>query len=330
MSDTRVHFLNVRNGDCSILERAGTDRVTMIDVCCGNLGEVELSEARAAFKKTAKPRGNYGMCKKPTNPIDYLSECGISDIWRFILTHPDMDHMDGLKRLFVEKSVLHFWDCGIRREKPDFGNGSPFEQSDWEIYEILLTNKLVGTKVIAPRAGEKRQFWGADDSEGNGGGDYISIVSPDETLISSANGDGNIHDASYVLVYRSSAGRFIFSGDSNDKTWEYVMDNHRDLIENAVVLFAPHHGRDSDRNYTFLDTIKPKITFFGCAPSEHLAYDAWKNRNLLFFTNNQCGNVRVYPNDKQVDTYIENFNYANDYTSSNTHVRDGYWYLCSV
>jgi hypothetical protein len=38
--------------------------------------------------------------------------------------------------------------------------------------------------------------------------------------------------------------------------------------------------------------LKPKITFFGNANSEHLDYQAWINRGLEKFTNNQ-GNCLI-------------------------------------
>lgn len=329
MAETRIHFLNVKQGDAFLIERA-SDRLTMIDICCGNLSSEALAEAKVAMLRAEKPLGNYQMCKKPTNPIDYLTSKGFSEIWRFILTHPDMDHMDGIKALFKKKTVQHFWDCGIRRDKPDFEEGSPYLEADWDFYEDLINGRVQGTKVISPRAGDTGKYWNKDDDEGNGDGDYISIVSPNEELIQSANDDGDINDASYVIVYRSSAGRIIFSGDSNDKTWEYILDNHKSLVTNTAVLFAPHHGRKSDRDYSFLDVVKPRVSFFGCAPSDHLAYSAWRNRNLLYFTNNQCGNVHLYPAGDTVKTFIENSSYANDYTKNNTYQKDGYWYLCTV
>ena len=283
MPEPKVHFLNVRQGDCFLLERP-SGRLTVIDICCGNIPDEEISETKLATLRAAKPRGNYAMCSNPTNPIRYLESKSLSDIWRFVLTHPDMDHMDGIKQLFETKSIANFWDCGIRRDKPDFEEGGPYLEDDWDLYEELITGKVTGTNVISPRAGANGQYWNSDNDDGTGDGDYISIVSPNEALIASANDNGDINDASYVIVYRSSAGRIIFAGDSNDKTWEYILANHKNLVSDAAVLFAPHHGRKSDRDYSFLDVVKPRISFFGCAPSEHLAYSAWQYRNLLYFT----------------------------------------------
>jgi len=326
MAELRIHYLNVKSGDCIIFERSGSGRVTVIDICCGNLTTESVEEA----KRFKKPPGDYGMRNHPTNPVDYLTSKGISEIWWFILTHPDMDHMDGIKTLFDNKKILHFWDCGIRKEKPDFDESAPYLEEDWDFYEDLIADRVDGTTVITPRAGDRGKYWNADNDNKEGNGDYINIVAPDNELIKIANNNGDINDASYVVVYHSSAGRVIFPGDSNDKTWEYILKNHKELVSNAAVLFAPHHGRKSERSYSFLDVVKPRVSFFGCAPSEHLAYSAWQNRGLLYFTNNQCGNVHVYPVDKKARVFIENYKYANDYTKGKTYQKDDNWFLCEV
>lgn len=331
MSDPKIHSLNVKDGDCFLLERS-SGRVTMIDISCGNLNpktplELALDEA---LQKSLKPSGDFNMRSKPTNPVDYLTKKGISEIWRFILTHPDMDHMDGIKSLFAKKTVSHFWDCGIRKDKPDFNNGSPYREEDWDFYENLIGSKVADTNIVAPRAGSSGKFWNRDNDEGTGDGDYISVVSPCSDLIKCANDGGDINDASYVIIYRSSAGNVVFPGDSNDKTWTYILENHKELVSNVAVLFAPHHGRKSGRDYSFLDTANPRVSFFGCAQSEHLAYSAWRTRDLLYFTNNQCGNIHIYPVDKKIQVFIQNYNYASAYTKDYTFMKDDYWFLCEV
>ena len=70
----RVHFLNVGNGDCSIIEH-NSGRVTMIDICGGNTNET-LKKAEAtifeALEPSTQPSGDYGMRRRPTNPIEYM------------------------------------------------------------------------------------------------------------------------------------------------------------------------------------------------------------------------------------------------------------------
>ncbi len=141
MPDPKIHFLNVKQGDCSFLERP-SGRLTVIDICCGNLPHDGVLQAKAASLRGAKPSGNYAMCANPTNPIHYLESKGLSNIWRFILTHPDMDHMDGIKQLFHSKKVEHFWDCGIRRQKPGFDEASPYMEEDWDFFFSLSFETL--------------------------------------------------------------------------------------------------------------------------------------------------------------------------------------------
>lgn len=324
----RVHALNVGEGDCYILDRGTSRGTTVIDICSGNLEAKPLTLAE--LMKSAKPKGNYGMAEKPTNPVDYMVNKGLTRIWRFILTHPDMDHMDGIKNLFQTCSVSNFWDSEARCEKPDFSNGR-YKEEDWNFYTDLIGGQVSGVNVVKPKAGAKNKYWNHDDEEG--GGDYVHIVSPNLDLIAAASKTGDTNDASYVIVYQSAAGKIVFPGDSHDATWKHVLEHHRALVADAAVLFAPHHGRKSDRDYSFLDVVKPRVSFFGCAPSEHLAYSAWDYRKLLFFTSNQCGNVHIYPNfdTKKVDVYIENRSYASDFNGgAEREQKDGYWHLCSV
>jgi competence protein ComEC len=332
MSDYKIHFLNVKNGDCAIIQHS-SGRVTMIDICCGNFEEAVkhtgLNYMSSSLGLT-KPSGNFRMKENPTNPISYLTNRYILDIYRFILTHPDMDHMDGISNLFKYKNVSHFWDCGVRKEKPDFNGGSPYKEEDWEFYEKLIQGSVRGVSCISPRSGDSKMYYGSDDGDGNGVGDNLSILAPTNELIGLANEGGDVNDASYVIVQQHRNGNVIFAGDSHDKTWNHILENHKDVVENAGILFAPHHGRKSDRDYSFLDVVKPRVTFFGNANSDHLAYSAWSNRGLLYFTANQCGNVRLSPGILNIDIFIENESFARAYTEKNnfkTYSEDGYWFL---
>jgi len=93
------------------------------------------------------------------------------------------------------------------------------------------------------------------------------------------------------------------------------LENHKELVKDCAVLIAPHHGRDSDRCYDFLDVLNPGLTLFGCANSEHLAYDAWNTRNLLHITNNQAGNIVLNATNEGVEIYVENQSFAENYKS---------------
>ena len=156
----RVHFLNVGRGSCSIIEH-GSGRVSLIDVCNGSPVRREKAEmhfAAEAHYPIAKPRGDFKMWDHPTNPLQYLADNIGRSIFRFILTHPDMDHMDGLKALSDEIGIINFWDSGVRRDRPDFGDNCPYREEDWDQYESLRDGESPGITVVRPRAGDQFQY----------------------------------------------------------------------------------------------------------------------------------------------------------------------------
>jgi hypothetical protein len=52
------------------------------------------------------------------------------------------------------------------------------------------------------------------------------------------------------------------------------------------------------------------MTFFGNAPSQHMAYDAWNNRDLPFITNNQAGCLVVNFDWDSISLYVTHLPYA--------------------
>lgn len=310
---SEVHILNVGQGDCNIL-RSNSGRITMFDICGGNKDIEEERGYLEALTKQAAVKGNFRMCEKPTNPVNFMRESmGEKDIFRFILSHPDMDHMDGFDNLVNKINISNYWDSGVRKEKPDF-TGGPYQEKDWDRYVKVRDDNEAGVIVVSPKAGSKNKYFNQDDN--NGGGDYICIYAPDTGLVEEANqsdNDDSVNDASYVIVYRSAGGRILLPGDAHDKTWDYVLENYGDELKGCEFMLAPHHGRDSGRSWEFLDKIKPKFSVLGCASSKHLAYEQWNKRKLEKITQNQAGNVAIYPDSDGLSIFVENEKFVEAY-----------------
>ena len=138
-----IHFLNVKEGDCSIIEHT-SGRVSVIDVCnakSSNSVESKSEMARSGFV-TRAVQGNFNQKAHPVNPVAYLEEHGISSIFRFILTHPDMDHMGGIKALFDAFRPAAFWDTN-NQKKMDSSSWSAYlyNQADWGLHKNLRDTK---------------------------------------------------------------------------------------------------------------------------------------------------------------------------------------------
>ena len=299
----KIHFLNVNQGDCIILEH-NSGRKTIFDISAGNISRKDTRLEALLEREITPAKGNYRMCQHPTNPLDYLTKLKVTEIWRFILSHPDMDHLDGFHALLNEFNVLNFWHSGAKKQKPDFSEYGGYKEEDWDRYAKVIAGNEPGTRCIHVQAGDKFKYANKDD-EPAGVGDALHILAPNQALIDQGNKSQDFNDASYVVLYDSAIGKVLLAGDAHDATWEYVKQNHKKEASNVALLVAPHHGRKSGRSYDFLDFVRPKLTLFGCAPSKDLAYDAWNYRNLPHITNNQCGCVVAEGTDA-MDIYVEN------------------------
>ena len=328
-----IHFLNVKLGDCSVIKH-NSEHVTVIDVCNAKTLNILTEKSIADMAKLERGiSGNFQQKKYPVNPISYLQNHNINSIFRYIQTHPDMDHMDGIKTLFDEFSPLNFWDTDNTKEiEGSSWENSPYNEDDWKFYKNLRDTKPDDNpKRLALLAGARAQYWNVGD-DGSSGGDGLYILAPTQELIDSANEtDQDYNDCSYVILYRTGNNRIIFSGDSHNDTWTHILENYKADVDDIDLLIAPHHGRDSDRSYEFLDVLKPTLTFFGNASSKDLAYSPWYNRGLSIVTNNQANCMVVNANTTPMILYVTHENFARR-VNSFTFYDDTFkaWYVGSI
>ena len=304
-----IHFLNVKEGDCSIIEH-NSGHVSVIDVSNARKEYTE-KEKLSALVKALMERGSGNLNQKahPVNPIEYMKKFGITSIFRFVLTHPDMDHMDGIKDIFEEFSPANFYDTNNGREI-EFNENSPYREEDWLFYKNLRdTNPKTCPKRLTVYSGECAAYR-TQDWQGNPPGDALYILSPTPELVEEANETEDFNDCSYLILQKSPYGNVLFCGDANNKTWEYILSEHEKDIKDIDLLIAPHHGRKSNRDYSFLDLVNPKMTFFGNAPAGDLAYSAWSYRNLPYITNNQADCMVVDMNNINLPIYVTNKKFA--------------------
>lgn len=311
----KIHFLNVLDGDCNIIQH-DSGRTTLIDVS-NAYNATDTNEEKAVKEIKNKvikkdnfvPDGkiNYQQKEYPDNPIDYLTKLKVKNIFRFIVTHPDMDHLDGISDLFSEFPIMNTWDTNNNKELELKAFPNKYNPEDWKFYKSIRDGKYTSTSRHTFTAGDSKLYFNEDN---------IKVLCPTPSLVKQANAEGgDIHDLSYVLLFTSpkkNGGhwKIIFSGDSHDNSWDYILKTFKDEVTNIDILFAPHHGRDSNRNYEFLKTLKPKVTLFGNANSKHLAYSCYQKTRI---TNNQAGYLVIDINEDRLLFLVKNKQFADNY-----------------
>lgn len=224
-------------------------------------------------------------------------------ITRFISTHPDDDHIKGLKKYREEVGITNFYCVKNQATKEE-------ETEDFNEYCSLRD----GNKHFYLEKGCGRKWMnkeGEDDTGVKIGSSGLFILWPilsnqyfKEALEKTKNGESP-NNISPVIKYSIENGiNILWFGDLEKEFMENIKDDLN--VEKADIIFAPHHGRDSGKiPKEILDKINPKLIVIGEAPSEYLNY--YNGYNTL--TQNSAGDITFDCNGKDIHIYVANENY---------------------
>ena len=286
----RVHFLNVGHGECTIIEHP-SGRLTMVDINTSEEYDSDSLNEYIEEKRRARIAANalagdlfgsgIGMPSAPlggvlggaetnflfewtarddakrevTDPIDFLrTHYPNRQLFRFILTHPDLDHMRGLKRLHETIGFANFWDVAHTKTAPTFRSDA--DKEDWHFYQQLRSGSL----GLGPRMyyrGDCLFAFGRNE-QGLLGGDAIEILSPTPALVYSCNAAEKSNDLSYVLRISHAGRRVLLTGDVEEEAWSNLVLTHGVSLKTDF-MSASHHGRDSGYYLPALKLIAPLV-----------------------------------------------------------------------
>lgn len=221
-----------------------------------SLGGPGLLAARLALESTRRARED--AAKEITDPIEFMKLTYPNQtLFRYIQTHPDLDHMRGLKRLHENIGFINFWDTAHAKPTPDFKSDG--DKEDWEFYQSLRKGTVGGVSVHNFTRGDQR-FAFAREEDGLPGGDNIEILSPTPALVSSSNDSESWNDLSLALRVRHGNRSVLLPGDAEAEAWKEMVSHYgKDL--KSDYLKASHHGRDSGYDLAAVKLIAPRVTF---------------------------------------------------------------------
>lgn len=261
-----IHFLNVGHGDCTII-KFDSKRIAMIDINNSKvLDEDSRREIARRFGYSDELLTLYEYLRvKPdkikkyeetlTDPVEYYQKkFGEESIFRFILTHPDMDHMTGLYRLNTQEGIpiLNFWDTKhsvTKSDDPKDWENTGYDIRDWRHYKVLRKSESSPRALFYLR-GDQYSFFKEDS---------IHIWSPFEHQ-EDISEDNEINELSYILFIQHGKCNIMLGGDATTEVWQQIYESRDGKFPKIHLLKASHHGRKTGYHWQSIKAMAPDYT----------------------------------------------------------------------
>lgn len=292
----KIKSFSTNNGDMYYI-RHGSDNFTIIDCC---IDEKNKETILGEIKNESKGK----------------------NITRLISTHPDDDHIRGLKFLSDNFSIPNFYCVKNEISKDE-------KTEDFKEYcKLRDSDKAFYIYKDCSRKWMNRE----DDTRGSSG---INIKWPDTSnpdflnaLQRAKNGESP-NNICPIITYalKDNITAYWFGDLETD-----YMDNIKDKVNwtEADIVFASHHGRSSGRiPNEILEKINPKIVIIGEAPSEDLDYYT----GYETITQNSAKDIVIICEENTANFFVSNPNYKKLPTTLKTIYGknlDGYIYIGSI
>lgn len=225
------------------------------------------------------------------DPYDYYSSKFPGEsVFRYVQTHPDLDHMSGLNRFFFQEDVplLNFWDTANTKQLDEEDFGSTYDYLDWLAYQTLRENSgPEGSthKVLLQLQGASGSYWNEDG---------IEVWAPTAGLVSACNVTQMWNHSSLVLRLTYGGRRVVLSGDAEALEWETICDSVGEDNLGCDILKAAHHGRESGYSMRATNAMDPSfvICSVGKKPSTD-ASDEYARHGASVLSTRFHGTIRV-------------------------------------
>jgi competence protein ComEC len=212
-------------------------QVTFLDVGKGNSALVSFPGGKKMLIDGGGfSSGSFDVGEMVVAP--YLWHSKIMRIDYLVLSHPQTDHMNGLRFIARHFHPKEFWH-----------NGDPVETPSYKELMAIVDTRKIRKMRPADLKGE---------IEINGA--RVQVLHPDPNrLILGIKDDGKrLNNNSLVLKITYGDASFLFPGDM-EKAGEEVLISHAGQMIQSDILLAPHHGSKTSSSKEFLDMVKPRL-----------------------------------------------------------------------
>jgi competence protein ComEC len=227
-----------------------TLRVTYLDVGQANAALVEFPKGtKMLIDGGGFPRDHFDVGRMVVAPYLWLSKIRQIDI--LVLSHPQADHMNGLRFVARAFHSKEFWHNGLDVETPSF----------LELMDILETNAIPIYLPSDLKGG--RKFGGAT----------VELLYPPHSGISNLPSpqSADLNNQSLVLKISYAGKSFLFPGDLEREGEEALVSKAGPLLRSQVLL-CPHHGSGTSSNEPFLRKVLPEVCVISCGENNFFGF----------------------------------------------------------
>lgn len=273
----RVTFLDVHQGDCTIIRTA--EKIVMIDAGDDN---------RDAAKRYIIP---------------YLKKEGIKHIDLAIITHPHRDHFGGFIDLLSAVSFGEFYystDEGAGAEETSKAG------NDAVIYNSMLDIiKEKNIPYVKAKAGDKLDL---------GKGIKTEILYCHAGAKAEPNTDPyKVNQNENSIIMKVTAGKisYLFTGDAEKNAENAVVQAHPNKLK-STVLKSGHHGSKTSSSHAFLDLVTPTYATISAGKGNSFGHptDEILNRyeylGIKVFRTDHDGIIESYTDGKTIEFVTNN------------------------
>ncbi|HZK40878.1 MAG TPA: DNA internalization-related competence protein ComEC/Rec2 [Atribacterota bacterium] len=256
VDDLKVNFINVGEGDCILIEAPGKTNI-LIDG-----GGTPLSDFDVGSKIV----------------VPYLRRKGINEIDLLILTHPHIDHLEGVLPVLEELKVDAVLDSGLNCDLSEYEEFiSVIQAKDIPYHKAKAVDNIIFNNSLE-----------------------IFLLNP--LYDSDSYDESDFNNASIVVKLFYKDADFLFSGDIEESAekkllvWQNILQSD--------ILKVGHHGSSTSTTLEFLDKVNPSIAVITVGknnfghPSQKII-ERLEDKNIQIYRTDKDGTIVIRTNGQQ-------------------------------
>lgn len=280
-SYTKVHFIDVGQGDCSLVQ----------------VGDVNIlidAGPEDSVSSTIRYLNNLGLHKN--SKIDYL-----------ILTHTDVDHVGGAVKLLKEFSFSNVY---LPKVYSNFEVEKGLNINGYNVDDDNLWNEI--SKSIYNEVDASHMHYNFKDELIEGENFSLNFYSPLQDNYTASN------SYSPIIMLKSFNFKAMFVADASITDENNFLNAYPTLVGedffDCDVLKVGHHGSNDSTGEQFLNAVKPEISVISVGKNNYghptqEVLTRLENAHSVIYRTDLTGSVVVYKNGE--DTQIKtNFNFV--------------------